>query len=112
MPNKSERRKLRVFRRTAKQTRMFTKGKKHAKQLCVLCEKPLHGVLHGASRSIISKTSKSQRRPTKLLAGILCANCTKKIVVETAKVHAGMKNEKDVEISLRPYMAQVAKQVD
>jgi len=111
MPNKSERRKLRGFRRTAKATRMVTKGKKHKKLRCAICSTVLHGVSHGANRSRMAKQAKSQRRPTGMLGGIVCNTCKRMLVVEMAKVKAGVKKMADTKISIRPYLAQIEKQV-
>lgn len=111
MPSKSERRKLRGFRRTAKATRMVTKGKKHKKLRCAICEGVLHGVPHGASRSHVAKQSKSQRRPTGMLGGIVCNVCKRMLVNEMAKVNAGIKKMSDTQISIRPFLKQIEKQV-
>lgn len=111
MPNKSERRKLRGFRRSAKGTRMVTKGKKHKKLRCAICNDVLHGVSHGASRSHIAKQSKTQRRPTGMLGGIVCNVCKRMLVTEMAKVKSGVKKMSDTQISIRPYLAQIEKQV-
>ena len=108
MPNKSERRKHRAFRRSAKETRMYTKGKKHKKLKCALCEKNLHGVPHGASRSVVAKISKSQRRPTGAFGGILCNQCKKMIMSESVKVKSRVKKMDNVNIEIRPYIKQVS----
>ncbi len=112
MPNKSERRKLRTFRRTAKATRMVTKGKKHKKLRCAICDQVMHGVSHGANRSRMAKLSKTQRRPTGMFGGILCNECKRMIITEMAKVNAGVKKMSDTDISIRPYMKQIEKQVN
>ncbi|MBM3281814.1 MAG: hypothetical protein FJY86_00540 [Candidatus Diapherotrites archaeon] len=111
MPSKSERRKLRGFRRTAKATRMITKGKKHKKLRCANCNAVLHGVAHGANRSRMAKISKTQRRPTGMMSGILCNTCKRIIITEVAKVDAGIKKMSDTDISIRNYMKQIEKQV-
>lgn len=111
MPNKSERRALRSFRRSTKGTNMITKEKKHAKIRCAICDTVLHGVSHGKSKAGLAKQSKSQKRPTGFFAGILCANCRSMIISETAKVKSGMKTMSETDVRIRNYISQIDKKV-
>jgi ribosomal protein L34E len=111
MPTKSDRRKLRVFRRTAKATRMVVKGKKHAKLTCALCDRALHGVSHGANSSERKTQSKTHKRPTGVFAGILCGSCRSMVIIEAAKTKSGMKPMNEIDLRVKPYVQQLAKKV-
>lgn len=112
MPNKSDRRKLRGFRKTSKETKMIVRKKKHAKLECALCESPLHGVPHGDTQSKRGKKSKTERRPTGIFGGILCANCRALVFLEAAKIKSGMKDARSMDLALKPYIIQIEKKVD
>ena len=90
---------------------MITKEKKHAKLRCAICDALLHGVSHGQSKAGLAKQSKSQKRPTGVFAGILCATCKRMIISEAAKVKSGMKTLQDTDVRIRNYMAQIEKKV-
>ncbi len=112
MPTKSERRKARAFRRTTKETRMITVDEKHSKHRCALCQNTLSGVPHGKNVAQRKKLSKTQRRPTGMLGGILCGSCRSLIVSETAKVKAEIKQTSEVDLRYQPYITQIEKRVN
>ncbi|MFH0970606.1 MAG: 50S ribosomal protein L34e [Candidatus Diapherotrites archaeon] len=111
MPTKSDRRKHRVFRRTAKGTKMVVKGKKHAKLTCALCQKNLHGVPNGLNNAQRKGKTKTQRRPTGVFAGILCSECRSKVIIETIRVKTGTKKTNDLDLRIKPYVQQLDKKV-
>lgn len=107
MPTKSDRRKHRVYRRSAKETRLVVKSGKASKMECALCEKPLHGVPHGKKTNALKKLSKTQRRPSAPFAGILCGNCRELAVIEAIKVAINQKKIGEVELRMQPYVSQL-----
>lgn len=111
MPNKSERRQHRSFRRTASGTKMITKAGKHGRYTCALCRGMLHGVAHGKTSSGRGKQSKSQKGPSAPFAGILCGNCRTIVITEAAKVKAEIKSISDVRMDVRPYLSQISASV-
>ena len=53
--------------------------------LCAMCKEPLHGVKRRIP-SKIRKISKTEKRPSRLYGGYLCAKCTKELVKEKARM--------------------------
>jgi large subunit ribosomal protein L34e len=53
--------------------------------ICAICKKPLHGMKRMIP-SKIRKISKTEKRPSRLYGGYLCANCTKELVREKARM--------------------------
>ncbi len=111
MPNKSERRRHRAFRRTAKETRMYTKEGKTSRVHCALCEKHLHGVPHGKTGAERKRTAKTHKGPSVVFGGILCAACRTRVVIEAVRVKTGMKKTEDLDLRLKPYVKQLDKKV-
>ena len=105
MPTRSQRRKERKFSRTpgGKTVTSFFKGKA-SKKTCALCELPLHGVAHGKRKNEVSKLSKSEKRPSRVFGGVLCASCCTEIVSEAVKVKAGIKKFEDVPFAQSKYV--------
>jgi len=53
--------------------------------LCAMCKEPLHGTKRRIP-SKIGKISKTEKRPSRLYGGYLCAKCTKELVKEKARM--------------------------
>ena len=53
--------------------------------LCAMCKEPLHGTKRRIP-SKIKKISKTEKRPSRLYGGYLCAKCTKELVKEKARM--------------------------
>lgn len=53
--------------------------------LCAMCKKPLRGVKRRIP-SKIRKIAKTEKRPSRLYGGYLCANCTKELVRKRARM--------------------------
>ena len=86
--------------------------KKSAKKTCALCGNALSGVPHGKRVAQVRKLSKTQKRPTALFGGTLCAPCRKQVIVEAAKVTSGAKDEFEVEFRFRPYVEQALHRIN
>ena len=82
------------------------KRPKPGKKTCALCGAMLHGVPNKRP-SALNKTSKSQRAPTRLYAGVLCANCVEQIVKERARLKAGFITKGDVPLDRVKYLEQL-----
>jgi large subunit ribosomal protein L34e len=81
-------------------------AEKHAKHKCAHCGKVLHGVPHGKGKSGVSKLSKTERRPSVVFAGILCADCRSVAIQEAAKVKYGLKEKSSIDLKLKKYIDQ------
>lgn len=53
--------------------------------LCAICKEPLHGMKR-MNPSKIRNISKTEKRPSRLYGGYLCANCTKELVRKKARM--------------------------
>jgi large subunit ribosomal protein L34e len=47
--------------------------------VCAMCRKPMHGMKR-ENQAGLRKFSKTEKRPSRLYGGYLCANCTKELV--------------------------------
>lgn len=113
MPKRHERRKKKKFRRTPSgKSKQHYGKKKHSKHRCTICNRVLHGLPHGKRKHEVSRLSKSKRKPSVLLAGIVCGKCRQKIVEEAAKVKYGLKKINDVDLRMRKYVKRVEKKIE
>jgi len=67
-----------------KGTREIYKKRKAAKPKCSICGKPLHGMARVRS-TVLSRISKSKKRPERLYGGSLCSPCSRKKIKESIK---------------------------
>lgn len=85
-PSRRSRTLRRIHVRTPKTTKLVYKKRAHKKAHCADCGKVLAGVATG-KQSVMSKLSKTQRRPERPYAGMLCSSCMririKKSIVES-----------------------------
>lgn len=84
MPRQSRRSRTlrRVFVKTPKHTRLVYAKKKPAKAHCADCGKVLPGVA-SARPYLMNKLSKTQKRPDRPYAGMLCSECMRKRIKKT-----------------------------
>ena len=108
------------YKRRLKQVRVRTPGgrlvlhtrrEKTGKHVCALCGRPLHGVPHGRRPSEVRKLSKSERRPERIFAGVLCADCERKVMEIAFYVKIGEKDLSTVDIKMRPYVRAAMKRM-
>lgn len=59
--------------------------KKPARAQCANCGSYLHGVAQG-NKTAINKLSKTQRRPERPYAGVLCSPCTRNLIKSKARI--------------------------
>lgn len=98
-------------RRMKKRKRKTPSGKpgvmykrpKPSKKTCALCAGVLHGVPNRRPAAL-SKMTKSQRAPTRLYAGVLCAGCVEQIVKERTRLKAGFITKDDVPLDRLKYL--------
>ena len=75
MVRRHERRMKRISRRVpGGNVRLRFKKKKVNKARCSICGKTLHGVITGRKIEL-SKLSKTEKRPNRPFAGVLCSSC-------------------------------------
>ncbi len=77
---------------------------KTGKHVCALCGKQLHGVPHGKRPSEVRKLSKTERRPERIFGGVLCSECTRKVIEVAAFVRNGVMEMSEVDIRMREYV--------
>ncbi|HIH32057.1 TPA: 50S ribosomal protein L34e [Candidatus Woesearchaeota archaeon] len=73
-PSRRSRTLRRIHVKTPKHTRLVYAKKKPSKAHCADCGKVLHGVA-SARPYLMSKLSKTQKRPERPYAGMLCSEC-------------------------------------
>ena len=77
---------------------------KPSKHRCAICGNELFGVPHGRTSSQVRKLSKSEKRPERVFGGVLCANCTKRVIELAVYVKSGAKKIDEIDIRYRPYV--------
>jgi ribosomal protein L34E len=113
MVSPQKRWKARKFRRSVKgKSRQIAVREKPSKRSCGYCGKALHGVPHGKTKAGVSKLSKTHRKPSAPLAGVLCGQCRALAVEETAMVRHGLKSIDDVGLRMKNFVEQLAKKVE
>jgi large subunit ribosomal protein L34e len=107
-------RHLKAVRRRTPGGRVVThyRKEKTSKHVCAICGAPLHGVPHGRRPAEVRKLAKSERRPERIFAGVLCARCTRRVLMEAFFIKHGIKEMKDVDMVLRPFVEQALKGVE
>ena len=108
------------FKRRLKRVAVRTPGgrvvfhyrkEKTGKHVCALCGRPLHGVPHRRRPSEVRKLSKTERRPERIFAGVLCADCARKVIEIAFYVKSGAMDFSEVDIKMRPYVAAAMKRM-
>lgn len=100
---KKERRK-----KLAKKTVIQYKKAKKGKKKCAVCSKRLQGT---ATSEKERKLSKTQKRPSRIFGGVLCANCTVKMIEEAVKVKVGVKSLEKIDLSVKKYVEGVISRI-
>ena len=85
-PWQRNRSKARKKKRTIKHLVTHYVERKKAKHSCSVCGKIMHGLPHRKLNSEVARLSKTEKRPTALLAGTLCNNCRTIVLEEAVKV--------------------------
>ncbi|MEK6973053.1 MAG: hypothetical protein AABW72_03375 [archaeon] len=70
--------------------------KRSKKARCPICRNFVLGV----SR----KGSKTERRPSRIFGGLLCNNCSTRIITEAAKVKTGVKASDQIKLEIKKYV--------
>lgn len=105
MPKPSERWKKKKKYKSRKGEMRISYGRgKTSKHKCALCKKVMHGMPHGKARSGARKLSKTEKRPSALLAGTLCNSCRKRVIEEAVKVRTGLKEMDKVELRHKKFV--------
>ena len=72
----------RIFVRTPKHTKLVYAKRKHSKAHCANCGAVLHGVATGPKYKM-AKLSKTEKRPERPYAGMLCSRCQRLKIKES-----------------------------
>jgi large subunit ribosomal protein L34e len=110
MTRQRDNRKKRIFRKTpgGKTKKAFLKRHNSMKK-CGVCGKKISGTLPAAKEA---KASKTEKRPSAQLAGVLCNSCRVVAVEEALKVREGVKKEGEVELRFRKYAGMVLGRIE
>ena len=92
--------------KTPSQPAVHKKTGKASKKTCASCGSVLHGVPHGKRVAQVSRMGKSQKSPTGLFGGILCAPCKKRTVENGIKVRLGIKPLEDISLKEKNFVEQ------
>lgn len=97
-------RKAKARKRKSPAGRKVLKYKKDKpkKRKCGVC----HALLHGVP-SEQRKLSKTQKRPERIFAGVLCAKCTERVVRLKARLDNGLLDESGVPLTYLNYVKQI-----
>lgn len=76
----------------------YVRRKKGNKHSCATCGALLQGT-HSAST-----LKPSARRPERKFGGMLCAACTKRVLICRARIESGQLSREMVEVKLLPYL--------
>ncbi|MCX8190354.1 MAG: hypothetical protein N3F05_03975 [Candidatus Diapherotrites archaeon] len=105
MGKKAKSSRKKIYRRTpsGRVNIYFEKKSKKGKASCALCKSKLAGTKQAKN------ISKSEKRPSALLAGILCNKCRRVVIEEAIKVREGVKGLKNCDIREIKYIEQALK---
>ncbi len=107
-----KRRLKKIFRRTpGGRVVIHFRKEKTSKHVCAICGKPLHGVPHGKRPSQVRKLAKTERRPERVFGGVLCPECTRRVIEEAFYVKQGVKDISEIDMRDRKYVLQALKVV-
>ncbi len=113
MVSPMKRRLKKIIRRTpGGRVVVHYKRGKTGKHHCAICGKPLHGVPHGKRPAQVRKLAKTERRPERIFAGILCPECTRRVIEYAFYVKHGVMEMRDVDMRYRKYVEQALKVVE
>jgi large subunit ribosomal protein L34e len=80
-----------------------TKPRKPSPAHCALCHRRLHGVPRRGTGEL-AKLSRTEKRPERAFGGTLCANCTRDVLVDRARLQSGVLQEADVPLTRLRYV--------
>jgi len=80
-----------------------TKGSKHT---CAICSAILQAVAVKSKK--LPRLTKTQRRPERKLAGVLCGNCVERIIKEKTRLEMGSISREDVPLSHLKYIDKLS----
>ncbi|MFH0715167.1 MAG: hypothetical protein V1847_05405 [Candidatus Diapherotrites archaeon] len=103
--------KKKVKRKTVSGSVTAVKEKKPSKHQCAACGGILHGMPHGKGRAKVGKMSKTEKRPSVLLAGQLCNSCRKEALEDCIQVQLNSKPLNEVDLKLKKFVLQLMNQV-
>lgn len=64
---------------------------------CALCSARLHAVPK-RSQGALRKLAKTQKRPQRVFGGVLCANCTRRVLMEKTRLKTGASQESELDL--------------
>ena len=80
--------------------------KKGARHICGVCSTLLQAVAVRSKR--LHRLTKTQRRPERKFAGVLCAHCVESIVKEKTRLETGAISREDVPLSHLKYIDKMS----
>ena len=94
-----KRKSVRVPSGEAKQR--FVERTKKKVHVCAICKAPLQAVKESGS--------KTEKRPTRMFAGVLCHTCLDRVIRYATRINDGIITMDDVDIKYRPYVSLLVK---
>jgi len=110
MVNTGQRTMKRKSKRLPSKTKKVYFKEKNSKKKCAVTGQVLSGVPHEKTKT--SKKSKTQKRPSVPLGGVVGGKAREKIFIELGKVASGTKKIEDVDQKYRTFVKQVMKRVE
>ena len=80
------------------------KNDKESARICAICSTKLHGVPRDKK-----KLAKTEKRPERVFAGVLCANCVQSIIKDKVRLENGYLEEKNVSVKRLKFLKQLKK---
>lgn len=71
--------------------------KKPSRAKCALCSAQLHAVPK-RSQGELSKLAKTEKRPQRVFGGVLCANCTRRVLKEKTRLKHKVISENELDL--------------
>lgn len=111
MPTPGQKTKKKKKRRTAKGCKDYYVREKTGKHHCAICGHELHGVPHGKINVMVSKLSKTEKRPSVPFGGILCTKCRRLVIEQETMVKNGFKKIDGVDFKARKFFASASDRI-
>ncbi len=80
-----------------------SKGDKH---ICAICSTTLQAVARRSKQ--LKRLTKTQKRPERKFAGVLCANCVQSIIKQKTRLETGAISREDVPLALLKYLDRLS----
>lgn len=98
-------------RKTMSGTKKVFQKAKGKRKTCAICKTKLLGTSR-EQKGVVSKESRTQRRPSAPFGGILSGKAREEVFIELGKVAAGIKTLDQVDEKYKKYVKQAIKRIE